>query len=353
MNRIIKSISAVIILMAAVSCDNDIHLCDEWSEKTIVYGMLDVADTNTYLHITKAILGDGNAYDMAKIVDSSEYLPGEITVKMEKWLDGKLERTYNFEPERNSDKQPGVFYSPEHLVYKCNTLGQLIVPGDSTNNYKSEYDDAVFKIIVVNTSGDTVTAETKLVEPNLYVTVSRLHENPTIYKNLRFPTAITWNTATNAERYNLKADLSVLEVMKNGDSILRVIPRGNISNKTASSLISGDIFTIDDHPDGFFAFIEDNVPYSDKNVEDNVLYRKIRLYTLNFSMAGIEFEKYLQTTRGTSISQNQNVYSNVKNGYGLVSSRASYKFPCQVSEEVKKELFENSKYDYLKFSNEE
>ncbi len=355
------TITILAVLLSLTSCDNEIHLCDEWRETTVIYGMIDAADTFTDLRVYKAFLGEGNAYDMAKIVDSSEYDPSEISVKMEKWHkvnnQDVLVRTIDFEPYYSYNKEPGTFYNERQLYFRANTLGKIIdmIPiTDST--FIDDYETTKLKVIVINKSGDTITATTPVVKPDTYVTVSRDHGTETraatIYKNLRFPSNVSWTAVTNGSRYEVYADFNIIEVLTNGDTISRTIPRGIVATKTLASNGNNTTFSYDDYASGFFAFVEANTPYSDPAMEASVAYRKVRLYMLTFAMADEAFQNYMVTSRGTGMSQNLNVYSNVKNGRGLVCSRANLVFPCQISEEAKTELFENPDYDYLKFKNE-
>ena len=336
----ILTIIIIIICLCLTACDNEIHLCDTWKEETIVYGILDPTDTMTNLRITKAFLGEGNAYNMAKIVDSSEYDPDDITVTMEEWQNGTRIKVFKFAPDYIHNKQGGTFYSPDQMVFSANTLNQLNV-------------NSTYKIVIVNASKDTVMSTTSLVDTALRVTkpFSYTSALPTLYPNLNYPTVIDWTPVQNGVRYNLSANFYVVEVLKNGDSITRCIPRGSMNTCTIDLDDPPDYLECKDSPDAFLSFVKDNVKYSDSEKENNVAYRKVGTFVLIFAVAGEDFEKYINVQNSnSSLSQYQNTYTNVTNGLGLFSARAKKYYTCQISEQVKNVLYNNISYSDLKFS---
>ena len=101
------------------SCDKELKINADWTEITIVYGILNQAEDTAFIKITKAFLGPGDALEFAKIPDSSIY-PDKLEVKMEAWSGSTLAKTYAFfDTITIHTKEAGdsVFYYPDQLVY--------------------------------------------------------------------------------------------------------------------------------------------------------------------------------------------------------------------------------------------
>ena len=330
------------MFFTVVACNNEVKLNDDWKETTIIYGMINISDTNTYLRVSKAFLGEGNAYDYAKIADSSEYNPDDISVTMEEWRNGSLQEVFSFEPFYTTEKDSGYFFSPNQIIYKANTLGQL----DINSNYK---------VVVINKTGDTVTSSLSVVDTNLRVSqpFSNTSALPTMYKALHFPTKVSWGSVKNGYYYDVKVSLNVLEILQNGDSVLRNIPRGKLASKYYTHTDgTQEVFEFEDSPDAFLNFLAGNTVHTDSEREADVNYRKLGSYVLEFDIAGYDFQEYVNSIYSQSISQDVIVYSNINNGRGLVSSRAKKYYPCQISEILKNVIYEGDEYRYLKFKSE-
>ena len=66
----------LIALVAAISfsaCSTEIEVNAEWKDVTVVFGLLDVSDTIQYIKISKAFLGEEDAFVMAQEPDSLYY----------------------------------------------------------------------------------------------------------------------------------------------------------------------------------------------------------------------------------------------------------------------------------------
>ena len=70
----------LIITLLLQSCSNEFDPNADWTETTLVYGLIDPDEDTTFLRIQRCFLGKGlNEY--TQITDSNCYAEGEIDVK--------------------------------------------------------------------------------------------------------------------------------------------------------------------------------------------------------------------------------------------------------------------------------
>lgn len=146
-----------ISLVGLVSCEVDFNPNGDWTETTIVYGVLDQeADTN-FIRVQKCFLGDGNYVQFAKEKDSIYYKQDEIEVNVygffewntSGWDTTKAEQKIHFNYTETYSKPDGEFYSEVAPIYF------------STVKLNPEF---VYYLVVKNLkTGNVVTSHTKLV----------------------------------------------------------------------------------------------------------------------------------------------------------------------------------------------
>ena len=73
-----------------MACETDFEVNADWKEVMVVYGLLDQSQTQQYIKINKAYLGEGDAMQMATVADSVNYNPEDLEVKIY-----KAENVYN------------------------------------------------------------------------------------------------------------------------------------------------------------------------------------------------------------------------------------------------------------------
>ena len=120
--RKITVILLIPILFVIGSCSTEFDINADWKDIAIVYGLLNQNDDAHYIRLTKAFLGEENAYDMAQISDSLYYesakvflipmLNGdEIQVFPDTFLAIKMIPTTDIE------KDTGIFATDNNLLY--------------------------------------------------------------------------------------------------------------------------------------------------------------------------------------------------------------------------------------------
>ncbi len=70
------------------SCKNDLNIIAPYKEVPAVYAILTPQEPIQMIRINKVFVGQGNANVMAKVPDSVNYQPGELTVKLERYYNG-------------------------------------------------------------------------------------------------------------------------------------------------------------------------------------------------------------------------------------------------------------------------
>lgn len=104
----IKEVLVVILtLFLFSSCETEVDLVGKGEEKIIVYGLFNVKDSIHYLKINKTFNGQGDAYEMAKIEDSTIIKDVQVVVN-----------NTNFDTCTIFTKKPGSFSNPKQLLYR-------------------------------------------------------------------------------------------------------------------------------------------------------------------------------------------------------------------------------------------
>lgn len=138
------------------SCKDDIEITGEFEETAVVFGLLNQADSLQYIKVTRAFIGPGNAYEIAKIPDSSYF--SSVTGTVTELSTGRV-FTLRDTIIPNKD-QNGVFYAPNQKVYYFDNTHIT-----STNTTGAALDEnSKFRLdLNINNGLFTVTGETELV----------------------------------------------------------------------------------------------------------------------------------------------------------------------------------------------
>jgi hypothetical protein len=141
------------------SCKNELHILAPYKESVSVYGILN-PDTNLQIiRINKIFLGEGNAFQMAQVQDSVNYKAGQLTVTLERFVNGVQAPT-----TKNNTKTQIVLR--DSLIQLTNTSNpifnsnqRIYVTGDRL------FHSGTYKLkIVNNTTQSTFTAQTVMVD---------------------------------------------------------------------------------------------------------------------------------------------------------------------------------------------
>jgi hypothetical protein len=145
----------VILMFFIVSCSEKFKVAAPYKNITVVYGLMDMADTAHYIRIQKAFLDqEKSALAMAQTPDSSFY--AHLNVRIERfnfsnqsiWLDTIHLNRVDLKLE-GYQKQPGVFFTAPNYAYKF------------TNRLDPGY---IYRLVVTNpATGETDSADAPVI----------------------------------------------------------------------------------------------------------------------------------------------------------------------------------------------
>ncbi len=181
MRNFFVAVALLLGLAFTNSCTTDFDLYAEYKDITIVYGLLDISDDTSWIKITKAYTGPGNALLIAQNPDSSNY-PYKLNVRLKGVLNGNPLPDIEFDTMTIRNKQAGdsTFYYPDQLVYYAPTK----LKQDAKYN------------LVINKKDDDINAETPLVG-------SFFINRPNKFISFTSNSVIEWSLAENGKRYEV------------------------------------------------------------------------------------------------------------------------------------------------------
>lgn len=290
------------------SCNTDVNLIGDYKTTPVVYALLDQSDSLHFFRINKTFLGQGNAFDMAQVPDSSYFENVDATVT-EVLASGNIGRIWQLRDTIVEGKsENGVFYAPEQKVYYFAT------PTVQNNPSQSLKDDATYRLnININDGEFIVKGETKLIKdvsltspsaPSSFLFITTQGE----YRAVPF----TW-TKGNAKRFNFQLDFHYTELDVNNVSYNKSFNwnlgeyKANPTNNVTASA------------DGqfFYQLVKNQIP------EDNTIIKRQHTYFLLTLVAGSEeLDNFISANQpSTSLALNKPSYTNLEGGIGIFSSR--------------------------------
>ena len=278
------------------SCKTDFNPNAPYQDITVVYGLLNQNDSITYIKINKAFLGNENAYVMAQNPDSSSY-NGNLEVKLEEWINGSYSKVFNFDTTTIYNKEPGIFYAPKQVLYKCVTYHQLS-PG-------KEYR---LKIKNIKT-GKTIYSSTYLVNDFYISTPDANSQNIDFTKTGK--KKLVWTSAKNGRRYQPKIRFNYSETDALNNTTQKYVD-WIFSDQKSSELGGVSKMEVEYYGSAFFQLLKSNIP-----VNHN-LTRKYGKVEIIITVGADELSTYLDVNAPTSsIVQVRPEYTNISNGIGI------------------------------------
>ncbi len=302
-----------LLLLSAItavfqSCETDFDVTAPYKDITVVYGLLSQNDSVHYIKINKAFIGAGNALEYAQKEDSSTY-GNNLEVILREYSNGNALRTLSFDTTTIYNKEAGVFYAPEQVVYKS----AFIVP---------EIDDLEYHLEIRNKiTGQIITAQTPLISDFAV-------ESPRPMRQINFtiesPQRIKWSSAKNGKRYNVSVRFWFDEVMvATNDTLPRYID-WNFSSVKSNSIQGSESLEILYVPTTFFTICKSLIPYKEIGpISENAVSARLANHVeFLFAVAGDDLNTYMEVNEPSSgIVQEKPDYTNIENGIGIFSCR--------------------------------
>lgn len=314
-----KYLFLLIIILTSFfySCKNELDVTDEWSENTIVYGVLNTSDSIHYLRISKAFLGDGDNNVFAQNPDSSQY-HGELEVKIEEWAGSKKIQVFILDTITTYNKVSGSFYSPKQILYyfkynlKQGYKYKLEVKNKKTGNIVSSESTALSNIPNSN-GGDYI----KLNIPKTFFLNWDI--DPQYNFNIYF------NPSSNGAITQIYLNFYYKEI-QSSDTIIKNIGEFEIIKNIGTNIYHEEENQIVVKKSGqyFYDKIAEKIEMPTSNTKRSAYQIEIIAYT-----GDKHFKNYHESINNTSgLNSDKNIYTNIKNGGGIftIVNKFSHKF---------------------------
>ncbi len=290
----------LLLIPVLFSCNKELKVDADWKDITVVYGLLDQSEDTTFIKITKAFLGPGDAMQFSKIPDSSNY-PDTLDVRLDKYDGTTLLTSYPCDTITIHNKKKGdsVFYYPDQLMYY--TLAALD-------------QDFSYKLIIINKkTGKEISAQTELVHD---FEITRPQVTASFVPGQMFE--VRWSPAKNGMRYQLMVRFYYVETLVSDPQNKQMksldwIVFNNVKTLDAQSTLPFDLYL---SGDGFYSIVGASIK------TDPSVTRYAHHCDFVFSVAASALNTYMEVTEPSmSIVQEKPAFTNIVNGIGLFSAR--------------------------------
>ncbi len=309
------------------SCSNDFDLIDNKREIPVIYGILSKQDSAHYIRIERAFADENkSAPELAKNVDSLYYK--DITVQLIRAKDNKTYTLQQVDGNKEGYKrQSGIFADAPNYLYKI-----------KASEIKLETNE-IYKLLVKRKDGTILTEAQTVIVPDMVLEerITAPGKPPLINAG---SIKVAWvgldplaadpkysdkQVIGNAKMFDVSMIVEITEAPKDGSTPQRIelvwdITRSFVPNPNNGelTLAANSVTYRSQEPNAFYRFIDRSLTNSKpalRRVEGikykiasggNDLYQYINVGNINTGITGTEV---LPT------------YSNIKNGYGVLSSK--------------------------------
>lgn len=281
-------------------CSNEVDLYADYKDITIVYGILDKSDDTSWVKITKAFTGPGNALTIAHNPDSSNY-----PYKLDATLVGRVNSTdlppIVLDTTTIYHKLEGdsIFYYPKQLMYY--TTEPLDVNAEYT--------------LRIDNKGEIISAVTPLIG-NFTITY------PFNTMDFMFDHEIKWGSVKNGKRYEVTTIFNYQEFLPGSyeDTLNLQLTLESIytnSVQVSKDTEGGENMELPYVSENFFTELEnklEDIP----NIE-----RWSGLVDVVISAGSEVLHYYIEINEAAASSVLQELpnYSNISNGTGIFAAR--------------------------------
>ena len=294
------------------SCSTKVDLYGDYKDIAIVYGLLDYTHDTNYIRIGKAFMGYGDAEEIAQIADSCNY-PGKLEAKLIETLTNKV---IELDTVTLYAKEAGIFYNDVQPVYYTT---ERLKP---TSNYKLE---------ITKPDGSLITSSTSIVGGESFkITNTSMNLSSTAQK-----ANVTWSSATNASLYEI-----ILSFEWEESDVTKKIKMSLGTYKSSEITIDHGAMILPFSPQLLFNtlqtyFSDDPNPSSVERIfkRDN--------FKISIAAGGQDLATYIEANApSSSIAQSTLDWTNIKNGYGVFSSRVNIEKNVPITTQTAVELTE-------------
>jgi hypothetical protein len=311
-----KHLSCVLFLIIMISsCETSFDPNITSAPTPLVYGIICPQDSLYYIRLTKTFIGEGNAYDFAKITDSIYYQNARVFLETRD-LNGELIERVQMEEYIIEDRLPGIFAASPNRIFQTDVSKIHLRPEYFSTAGKS-YDLNLHLRAVIPGYPDTVYSVTRLRN------IPRLTEPRSNYTKVYFynenPFWMQWSDTNTESFFQILVRMHYTDFLYDDERemVAEWVLTGINVNMT--SFPGGDrkVYSYYFRPENFFSKIR-SVIKTDYEVEARVC-RKLDFIVLS---SNPEFE-YYRNVYEISDDYHGTSYTNIVNGYGLFSTFSS------------------------------
>ena len=324
MKKLFLAITTIATLVFS-SCSNKVELYADDTDYTIIYALLDTSADTNFFKITKSFLG--NVEELAQNYDANNYKYDEIEVK----FTGKFDNVNNIQTITLDTISKWIPYDAEATFYTgCYQTYYYTV--------KSLKAGEEYKIEVVRKS-DNVIISSKTTTINDFSYQEPPQSLPITFTDYQSSTAsVKWKVTeypfkSTAAYFEVTGYFNYKELMPNAiDTVHRSIT-WHIGSGTADDLYNTSTnmpyYAVTYKPSSLYVMLE-NDKYLKENSPEGV-QRWVDKFEFDISAVGNELYNYYLIANSSSAIQDVPNYTNINNGYGIMSSRITNSLKLKVS----------------------
>ena len=309
MHRIKHLLPLLLLFPVLFSCNKDLNVDAGWKDITVVYGLLDQSSDTTFIKVTKAFLGPGDAMTFAKIADSSNY-PDKLDVRLNEYsgTDSIASHSCDTVTIHYKSKGDSIFYYPDQLMY----FSKVKLNENHT-----------YKLVIKNKkTGKLITAQPEQTNLIHDFEVTKPQPQVTIGFDPGKKFEVRWYPAKNGKRYQLVIRFFYKEyrTLNPVDTLIKSIDWVVTNNIVVADVQTTQPFDEYYPADGFYNAVGIMVDTT------SILTRVANHCEYIFSVADVTLNTYMEVTEpSTTIAQEKPSYTNIVNGLGLFSARYTKK----------------------------
>ncbi|MEZ4986784.1 MAG: hypothetical protein R2795_17395 [Saprospiraceae bacterium] len=299
---------AAIAILTWTTCDTDFQIEGEWKDIPVVYAFFSEQDDAWYVRLEKAFLQPGgNATQIAQIPDSIYYAENQATVTLQNLRTGQSVNLQRIDGRDDGIfREEGDFAQAPNILYKAARTQLNLAGGDAFQ-------------ITVTRGGETTPAIAQSVMLEMIEITGLPQSGQMTFGDYTRQARVGWRYFGDAARVldvrmyfrYLETDPANPSQLLNKEIVWELAKAVNREDG-----VSSQNFILS--PAGFYSFLGENLQPLTTGIRrfDNLVFQ--------VTAGGEEIEQYLQIANaniGITSSQSVPVFTNVENGYGIVSSR--------------------------------
>ena len=333
------SITLLLSVLLFNSCKNELDLNAPYKEIPSIYAIINPQEKVQMIRINKVFLGERNANDMAQVADSINYPAGELSVTMDRYVNGQQtdivpgKRTITF---RDSMVQasPGAFNTNQrvYVCYEDLHQGQVgspnyIISGNYRLTVKNIRTGNTFtaQAAAIDSLGSQGNPLLNLLGPPYYPTPSSADAKEPFYANYSNQTTnynIWYKPMPNARIYQVKLRLWYRDDVGAEDYADYDFGNQNVKDVTSTGAYQGMLTASFRGQDLFGGLGTALAKKNISTVHARTMF-KIQYFIYATTQEYLDYIRYVSPS--LSISQNKPLYSNISNGaLGLFTFRSRF-----------------------------